>query len=102
MNSKRILLAGLAAGLVMAVLDAITNAVIFGPAWKEAYVKLGLSSEIPAIPLFWTSFDLVSGVLIAWLYVAMQPRFAAGVRTACYAAGLQWLLVHMTLFSHLA
>jgi hypothetical protein len=101
MNTKRILLAGLAAGLVLDGLDAVTNAVVFGSSWAEAYKALGLPAENVGIPIFWLTFDLLAGVLIAWLYAAMRPRFGPGPRTAIYAALVQWSLVHFTLFSHL-
>ena len=101
MNGKRIVLGGLLAGFAMAVLDGITNAVIFGKAWKAAYQALGLPGENAAIPIFWISFDLFMGIVIAWLYAAMRPRFGAGARTAIYAAAIEWLLVHLTLYSHL-
>ena len=102
LNGKRILLAGLAAGVAMDVMDVITNAVIFGSRWSEAYKALGLPGQNPAIPAFWLTFDLFAGVIVAWLYAAMRPRFGAGPRTAIYAAFVQWLLVHLTLYSHLA
>jgi hypothetical protein len=60
MNAKRIVLGGLAAGLVMDVLDGITNGVIFGPSWAAAYTALGLPASNPLIPVFWLSFDLVA------------------------------------------
>jgi hypothetical protein len=101
MNWKRILLAGLVAGLVLDVLDAVTNAVVFGSSWAAAYKALGLPGENIGIPIFWMTFDLFAGFLIAWLYAAMRPRFGPGPRTAIYAALVEWSLVHFTLYSHL-
>ncbi|MGD0679769.1 MAG: hypothetical protein ABSC94_30660 [Polyangiaceae bacterium] len=101
MNTKRIILAGLVAGLVMNVLDFITNVPLFGAGCARAYQAIGLRPSDGAIAAFWTSFDLVAGVLIAFLYAAMRPRFGAGPRTALVAAFIEWLLVHMTLASHM-
>ncbi len=101
MNATRILLAGLAAGLILDGLDAVTNAVVFGPSWAAAYKALGLPAANAGIPIFWITFDLFAGVLIAWLYAAMRPRFGPGPRTAVYAALVEWSLVHFTLYSHL-
>lgn len=101
MNGKRILFAGLVAGLAMNVLDFITNALIFGSNWKEAYDALHLP-ETPAIPIFWITFDFVGGVIIAFLYGAMRPRFGPGPKTAILAGLIDWALVHFTLFSHFA
>jgi hypothetical protein len=102
MNAKRIVLGGLAAGLLMDVLDGVTNGVVFGAKWDAAYTALGLPTANPAIPAFWVTFDLFAGVLIAWLYAAMRPRFGPGAKTAIYAALVEWVLMHLTLYSHLA
>lgn len=101
MNARRILLAGLLAGLLINVLDFITNAVIFGATWAEVYKGLG-RPETPAIPIFWISFDFVAGVIIAFLYAAMRPRFGAGPKAAIVAGLIEWLICHLTLASHLA
>jgi hypothetical protein len=98
---SRVLAGGLAAGVVMIVIDAGANAGIYGAAWANAYRALGLPGENPGIPVFWTAFDLVGGVVIAWLYAAMRPRFGTGAKTAIYAGLVEWLLVHLTLYSHL-
>jgi len=101
-NTQRIVLAGLVGGLVMVVIDGFANAVVFAPAWAEAYQALGLPAENPAVPAYWISFDLLAGVIMAWLYAALLPRFGTGMRTAIYVGLVEWLLVHMALFSHLA
>jgi hypothetical protein len=101
MNTPRIFLAGLVSGLVMNVLDFITNVPLFGARWSAAYKALGLS-ESPAIPLFWISFDFINGVLIAFMYAAMLPRFGPGPKNGLIAGALAWTFVHLALFSHLA
>ncbi len=100
MNARRIVLGGLAAGLLMVVLDSVTNAVILKSAWDAAYARLHLSPSDGAVAAFWTTFDLVSGILIAFLYAAMRPRFGPGPKTAVIAALVQWLVLHMTFASH--
>ena len=101
MNIKRIILGGFAAGLVMNVLDYVNNELIFGSAWAEAYGKLGLPGDNPGIPVFWSSFDFILGILLAFLYAAMRPRFGAGPRTGVLAGLFVWFLVHLTLASHM-
>jgi len=100
-NLESIFLAGCVAGLAMNVLDFITNALLFGDAWNSAYAALHITPTA-AIPVFWICFDFASGVIVAFLYAALRPRFGAGPKTALVAAGVQWLLVHLTLLSHLA
>jgi hypothetical protein len=74
---------------------------LFGARWSAAYKALGLS-ESPLIPVFWISFDFINGVLIAFMYAAMLPRFGAGTKNALIAGLLAWTFVHLALFSHLA
>ena len=100
MNGKRIVLGGLAGGLVMAVLDGVANGLVFGPQWNAAYEKLGLPTMNVGVPIFWTLFDLLAGVLIAWLAAAMRPRFGSATRAAVYAALVEWGVLHATLASH--
>ncbi len=84
----------------MVVLDSVTNAVILKTAWAEAYARLHLAPADGPVAAFWTAFDLASGVLIAFLYAAMRPRFGPGPKTAVIAALVQWLVLHMTFASH--
>ncbi len=100
MNGKRIVLGGLAAGLVMAVLDAVTNAVLFKRDWADAYAALHLTPSNGALGGFWITVDLVCGMLIAFLYAAMRPRLGARPRTGLVAAVMVWLPLHMALWSH--
>jgi hypothetical protein len=101
LNPTRILLAGLAAGLAMNVLDFITNVPIYGARWSAAYTALGLT-ESAAIPAYWISVDFVCGVVIAFMYAAMRPRFGPGPKAALIAGLSAWLLLHLGLFSHFA
>ena len=39
------------------------------------------------------SLDLVVGIVLMWMYAAIQPRFSAGFRTAVRAGLVAWLLV---------
>jgi hypothetical protein len=102
MSYKRILLGGLVAGVIMAVLDAIANVALFGSGWDAAYAALGLHPSPAAQGGFWITFDLVNGILIVWLYAAMRPRFGAGAGTAVRAALVQWFVLHYTMASHIA
>jgi hypothetical protein len=61
MNGKRIILGGLAAGIAMAVLDSLTNAVLFRKDWADAYAALRLTPSDGAVGAFWIIVDMVSG-----------------------------------------
>jgi hypothetical protein len=86
----------------MNVLDFVTNALIFGDAWKQAYKALGLPGDNPAIPMFWITFDFVLGITMAFLYASMRAHWGAGPRAALITGFTAWFLIHLTLASHLA
>src|SRR5690349_8781096 len=102
MNTKRILLGGLVAGLVMTSLDFITSVPLFGAAWAAVYRTAGIRFENPAIPIFWIIFDFLAGLLIAYLYAALRPRLGARPRTAIVAALVVSGVCHVTQWGHIA
>ncbi len=97
LNTPRIIAGGLAAGLVMNVIDALTNGVLLGERWRigtealnpDLIAKMGMSST-----LGWVMVDFILGILTVWLYAAIRPRFGAGPRTAFTAALVIWLAMH--------
>jgi hypothetical protein len=94
-NGSRVILGGLAAGLVMNVVGFVINGMLLGPrmsAEMEAAVP-GLAAKM--MNSTGVGVDLVTqfviGTLIVWLYAAMRPRFGAGPRTAVFAALVPWI-----------
>ncbi|HEU4746881.1 MAG TPA: hypothetical protein VFS56_00155 [Gemmatimonadaceae bacterium] len=92
MNRRKLLIGGLAAGLVLNVIDFLSNAVFFaswmradanafGPGLGDAMATMG-AGEIAT----YVFFDLVIGFLLVWTYAAIRPRFGPGPRTAAYVA----------------
>ena len=80
---------------------SLTNGVVFKKDWADAYAALHLTPSNGQVAGFWTSVDLLSGVLIAFLYAAMRPRLGAGSKTGVIAASMIWLPLHLALWSHL-
>ena len=95
-NIQKVLVGGIAAGVVINVIDFVTNTYILGARMKaetEAF-KPGLSDQMMTGSAI-TSYiimDLVLGVMLVWTYAAIRPRFGPGLRTATYAAVLFWIL----------
>lgn len=96
MNSSRILLGGLIAGLIMNCGEAALHAAILGDETGMLYEKFGVAMPTPPgslIPLISVTFLL--GIVAVWLYAAIRPRFGAGPRAALIAGGAVWLLAHL-------
>ncbi|MFL5501027.1 MAG: hypothetical protein ACJ79Q_07320 [Gemmatimonadaceae bacterium] len=95
-NTKKVLVGGLVAGVIINIIDFVSNAYILGARMKaetDAF-KPGLSDTMMQgnAMISYIIMDLVLGFALIWTYAAFRPRYGAGARTATYAAVLFWLL----------
>ncbi len=102
LNSSRVIVGGLAAGLVMNILDAITNGFLLGAQWKVETEALnpGLIAKAASGTLGWVIVDFMLGILTVWVYAAIRPRLGPGPRTAFTAAFVIWLAAHAAYASY--
>ena len=103
LNVPRIIGGGLAAGLVMNVIDAVTNGFLLGERWKSATEALnpGLISKMGMSgTLGWVIVDFILGVLTVAVYAGIRPRFGPGPLTAMRAAVAVWLAAHAAYASY--
>jgi len=96
-NTKKVIVGGLAAGLVLNVLDFIMNSYIFGDRMKTEMnaFKSGLGDAMATMSgntiAGYVIMDFVLGMLIAYTYAAMRPRFGAGAKTSIIVALVFWV-----------
>ena len=96
MNIKKVVIGGIVAGIVINVIDFISNTYILGARMKaesDAF-KPGMADQMmtgSAIASY-VIMDLVLGIALVWTYAAVRPRFGPGPRTAFFVAILFWLL----------
>ncbi len=90
MNTQRLVLGGLAAGVVLNVIDFLSNAVIFADRMRadaNAF-KPGFGDQMAVMGgaqiATYVFFDFIVGMLLVWTYAAIRPRFGPGPRTAMY------------------
>jgi hypothetical protein len=97
MNTGRIVLGGLLAGLVMNVIEAVTNTVLLGKQWSAETARLGIDmAKVGASSAVgWIVTDFLTGILLLWLYASIRPRFGAGPGTALLAAFAMWLITRL-------
>lgn len=92
MNRKKVLLGGLAAGVVLNIIDYLSNAVILADRMRadSNAFKPGLGDQLAAMSggqiAGYVFFDFIVGILLVWTYAAIRPRFGPGARTAVYVA----------------
>ncbi len=96
MNARRIVLAGLAAGLVLTIIDSIWNVAVFGGTWDALYKAHQITSNPAAVGGYWISVELLlCGPAIVWLYAALVPALGGGTRTALLAGFAFWFPLHV-------
>jgi hypothetical protein len=90
-NLGRVLAGGLIAGLCYNVINWIGHGLIFRPVSSESMAQLGVAQPSFAQSAQLWSIWILYGVLVAWLYASMRPRFGAGPGTAACAGLTVWL-----------
>lgn len=94
-NTKKLLIGGIAAGVVLNVIDIIANMVFLGERMRaEANAfKAGLGDQMMEGSMAtYIIMDLILGFALVWTYAAIRPRFGPGLKTATYVAVLFWIL----------
>jgi hypothetical protein len=97
-NLGRVISGGLLAGLVMNVVDAVTNGVILGARWEQESKRLGIDMSAGAQSqslVGWVTFDFLCGITLVWLYAAIRPRYGPGPKTALIAGLAIWFITHL-------
>ena len=91
-NFGRVVLGGLAAGLLLVIGDTLLHTAVMGEQWKAAMDIYGMPEPGSGAIIFFSVLDLIMGIVTVWIYAAIRPRFGAGVRTAVVAGILVWFL----------
>jgi hypothetical protein len=84
-NSAKVLLGGVVAGIVLNGFDYFSNKYVTADAWQvvvqsrniDPALMMGQSALIMGIVA-----DMLLGLLLVWTYAAMRPRFGPGAGTA--------------------
>ena len=93
-NFGRVVLGGIAAGIVIDLWEGIMRGVIFQERGAEVMASLGRSAEVSAKQLVaFNVWGLIVGLFTVSLYAAVRPRFGAGPKTAIMAGLFVWALV---------
>src|SRR5258708_38369514 len=94
-NRSRVVLGGLAAGLIMTVIGGVVNGMLLGPKMNAEMdaASPGLSAKMATGATIGVNVvtQFVIGILLVWLYAAIRPRFGPVPRTAVLAAMVPWI-----------
>lgn len=94
-NWSKVLVGGLAAAVAMIAIGFVANMYLLG-----SRMQAEMAAAAPTLPRTPSAgaiagaivTQVVVGVLLAWLYAAMRPRFGPGGGTAARAALVVWIL----------
>lgn len=93
-NMPRVILGGIAAGVVINIGETILNLVILAGDMAAAFARLNLPPiGNQAIAVF-TIMGFVVGILTTWLYAAIRPRLGPGPKTALCAGSFVWFFAY--------
>ena len=105
-NTKKVLLGGLAAGVVLNVIDFIASKYILGArmmaemnAFKPGFADVMTQGNGMYIGI---GLELVLGIALVCTYAAIRPRFGPGARTSAYEAILIWVVLDIAYYQFLA
>lgn len=94
-NWGRVILGGLAAGIVINLSEWLLNGVVLKEQWAESMKALGKSGEETANQIIvWNIWGFLLGIGLVWLYAAIRPRFGPGAGTAVKAGLAVWFFAH--------
>jgi len=86
-NYRRVLLGGLAGGVVANACDFVIGILMADDSRRMAQ-RLNLDWDVvtsPGVAITWATIDFVYATLIIWTYAAIRPRFGPGRMTAITA-----------------
>ncbi len=90
LNPVRLILAGLASGVIIYLFETITNAVILGTDWKIWSAMAAVNFRMPdetASLVFWFIQALIAGVAGMFIYAGIRTWVGVNMRAA-YISGL--------------
>ncbi len=95
MNTKRVIIGGIAAGLAVFIVDALANGLILMERYKLLQ-QAGIYYQKPRLAFFpvWLLLMLGIGLGLAWLYAAVRPRLGPGPRTAALLGLVVGLMIN--------
>ena len=90
-NRVRVVLGGLLAGVVINIVEFVTNGVVLKADWGQVMQALGK----PAVPsggaiAIYNVWGFLVGIAAVWIYAAIRPRYGAGAGTAVRAGLVTW------------
>ena len=98
-NTGRVLLGGLVAGLIINVGEYLLNGVMLVDYYVDIAQRLGVPQMSNATIGIYVLLAFLIGLAGVWLYAAARPRLGPGVATALKIALVVWFFVYVMQFA---
>jgi hypothetical protein len=93
-NTGRVVLGGLVAGVVANALDFVINEYLMKEEGADMAQRLNLSeATLQSSVMAWVVVDFIWGLLLVFAYAAFRPRFGPGPKTATLSGVTLWFAV---------
>jgi hypothetical protein len=92
-NSKSVLLSGLASGITI-IICALAMVPVVGNEMDRALANRGLPPLSGPAMAFFGMVSLVTGIVLVWLYAVAKARFGPGKKTAAIVSITVWFLAY--------
>lgn len=93
-NTARVVIGGIVAGLVINVSEFILNMVVLGADMNTAMARLNLPPVGGQAIVVFVILGFALGIGMAWLYAAIRSQYGPGPRTAVCAGAAVWFFAY--------
>lgn len=93
-NTARVVIGGIVAGVVINVSEVILNMVVLGADMTTAMTRLNLPPVGGQAITVFVVLGFALGIGTVWLYAAIRPRYGPGPKTALCAGGAVWFFAY--------
>ena len=94
-NTARVVLGGLLAGLVINISEFVLNAVVLEEEMNAAVQRMNLPAIAGGAIGIFLVMGFALGIAAVWLYAAIRPRYGAGLKTALCAGAAVWFFAYL-------
>jgi len=94
-NTVRVILGGLAAGLVINIVETVVNMLLIKHVMDDLLASLNLEPIDAAAGVGYMVLAFALGILIVWTYAAIRPRYGPGAMTALRAGFAVWAAFYL-------
>jgi hypothetical protein len=89
-NCGRLVLAGLVAGVVLNIGEALLNTVVLGSQMEQIFRRFNVQPPGARFIAIAVVMTFVLGLVIVFVYTLIRPRLGPGPKTAIWAAVIVW------------